>query len=110
MWNFGFPAILKGFLDRVFVPGVSFRLEPNGDYVPMLRNVRKLGVGCAYGGGRLLTLMMGDPPRRFVTRTLRAVCAPGARCDYLALHDMNHPNAERRKRFLAKVEARFSAW
>src|SRR4028118_1098159 len=26
VWNFGFPAILKGFLDRVFLPGVSFRL------------------------------------------------------------------------------------
>jgi NAD(P)H dehydrogenase (quinone) len=24
VWNMGFPAILKGFLDRVFLPGVSF--------------------------------------------------------------------------------------
>jgi NAD(P)H dehydrogenase (quinone) len=23
VWNFGFPAILKGFFDRVFLPGVS---------------------------------------------------------------------------------------
>jgi putative NADPH-quinone reductase len=27
VWNFGYPAILKGFLDRVFLPGVSFKLE-----------------------------------------------------------------------------------
>ncbi len=27
VWNFGPPAILKGYFDRVFVPGVSFRLE-----------------------------------------------------------------------------------
>ncbi len=26
VWNFGFPAILKGYLDRVFLPGVSFKL------------------------------------------------------------------------------------
>ena len=26
VWNFGFPAILKGFFDRVFLPGVSFKL------------------------------------------------------------------------------------
>jgi len=26
VWNFGYPAILKGFLDRVFLPGVSFKL------------------------------------------------------------------------------------
>jgi hypothetical protein len=26
VWNFGYPAILKGFFDRVFLPGVSFHL------------------------------------------------------------------------------------
>ena len=26
VWNYGYPAILKGFFDRVFLPGVSFRL------------------------------------------------------------------------------------
>ena len=30
VWNEGFPAILKGFLDRVFLPGVSFRKDPDG--------------------------------------------------------------------------------
>ena len=24
VWNFGFPAMLKGYFDRVFLPGVSF--------------------------------------------------------------------------------------
>jgi NAD(P)H dehydrogenase (quinone) len=110
VWNMGFPAILKGFVDRVFIPGVSFRLKENGDYVPMLHNIKRLGVVCTYGGGRVLTILMGDPPRRFLERTLRGDCAPGARCDYLALYDMNHARPERRKRFLAKVEAHFSTW
>jgi NAD(P)H dehydrogenase (quinone) len=110
VWNMGFPAILKGFVDRVFVPGVSFRLEQNGDFVPMLHNVKRLGVVCTYGGGRALTMLMGDPPRRFLARSLRGICAPGAPCDYLALYDMNHTRPERRKRFLAKVEAHFSTW
>ena len=26
VWNYGYPAILKGFFDRVFLPGVSFDL------------------------------------------------------------------------------------
>ena len=34
VWNMGFPAILKGFIDKVFLPGVSFSLSENGDYVP----------------------------------------------------------------------------
>ena len=27
VWNMGFPAILKGFVDKVFLPGVSFNLK-----------------------------------------------------------------------------------
>jgi NAD(P)H dehydrogenase (quinone) len=26
VWNYGYPAILKGWFDRVFLPGVSFGL------------------------------------------------------------------------------------
>ena len=110
VWNMGFPAILKGFLDRVFLPGVSFTLKDNGDYVPTLHNIKRLGVVCTYGSDRLLTYLMGDPPRRVLTRTIRGICAPGTRCDYLAHYDMNHTRPEQRKKFLAKVEANFSAW
>jgi NAD(P)H dehydrogenase (quinone) len=110
VWNMGFPAILKGFVDRVFLPGVSFTRKENGDYVPALRNIGRLGVVCTYGGGLLFTILMGDLPRRFLIRSLRGICAPGARYDYLAHYDMDHTGPERRKRFLAKVEARFSTW
>src|SRR5688572_6694028 len=41
VWNFGFPAILKGFLDRVFLPGVSFRLE-GGRVKPNLANITSI--------------------------------------------------------------------
>jgi len=41
VWNFGYPAILKGFLDRVFLPGVSFKLE-DGKVKPNLTQIRKL--------------------------------------------------------------------
>ena len=102
VWNMGFPAILKGFVDKVFLPGVSFTLGEDGAYTPCLHNIKRLGVVCTYGGGRWLTLMMGDPPRRFLTRSLRRICAPGARCDYLAHYDMNHSTPERRAAFLEK--------
>ena len=34
VWNMGFPAILKGFVDKVFLPGVSFTLGEDGSYNP----------------------------------------------------------------------------
>ena len=110
VWNMGFPAILKGFVDKVFLPGVSFNLKEDGAYVPCLHNVRRLGAVCTYGGGRLTTFLMGDPPRRFLKRSMRLNCAPGARCDYLACYDMDHTTPERRIRFLEAVERKFSTW
>ena len=40
VWNYGYPAILKGFFDRVFLPGVSFILA-DGGVKPNLNNIRK---------------------------------------------------------------------
>jgi putative NADPH-quinone reductase len=102
VWNYGFPAILKGFFDRVFLPGVSFRLE-NGVVVPNLHNIRKLAAVVTYGGDWKRTLLMGDPPKKVVKRAVRAVCHPLARTKYLALHDMNRADDAKRAAFLAKV-------
>jgi putative NADPH-quinone reductase len=110
VWNMGFPAILKGFVDKVFLPGVSFVLKEDGAYVPRLHNIRRLGVVCTYGGARWKTFLAGDPPRRFVMRSMRINCAPGARVDYLAHYDMDHTEPARRAAFMTKVEATFSAW
>ena len=78
---------------RSSCPGVSFTLGEDGSYNPCLHNIKRLGVVCTYGGSRLLTFFMGDPPRRFLTRSMRRICAPGARCDYLAHYDMDHTTA-----------------
>ena len=110
VWNMGFPAILKGFVDKVFLPGVSFSITDDGAYVPSLHNIKRLGVVCTYGGRRWTTFLMGDPPRRFLQRTMRLNCAPGAAFDYLGCYDMDHTTPERRARFLKTVERRFSSW
>ncbi len=101
VWNFGYPAILKGYFDRVFLPGVSFRLE-GGRVRPNLTHVRRLAAVATYGGDRLGATLAGDPPRRVVCRALAHVCRP-ERLRYLALYDMNRATAERRARFLARV-------
>jgi NAD(P)H dehydrogenase (quinone) len=110
VWNYGFPAILKGFVDKVFLPGVSFDLSEQGDYTPKLANVRRLAAVCTYGGTRLRTILMGDPPRRFVKRSLRSLIAPGGSCTYLAHYDMNHTRPERRRRFLDQARRAFLKW
>ena len=110
VWNFGFPAIMKGYLDRVWVPGVAFDIGPNGDLRLTLQHVRKLAAVCTYGGQRWRALLMSDPPRRAVTRMLRAHIALRGTCDYLACYDMNHTTEARRAAFLSRVDATFAHW
>jgi NAD(P)H dehydrogenase (quinone) len=104
VWNFGWPAILKGYFDRVFLPGVSFRLEA-GKVAGALTNIRRLLVVTTYGGSRWRAFMVGDPPRKIATRVLRAVTGFKARIGYVAHYDMNRSTGATRAAFLAQVRA-----
>ena len=101
VWNFGYPAILKGFLDRVFLPGVSFKLV-DGKVRTNLTHVRKLAAVTTYGGTWFRAFGAGDPPRRHFTRAVRYVTQPTT-MRYLALYDMNRATDARRAAFLEKV-------
>ncbi|MFK0687498.1 NAD(P)H-dependent oxidoreductase [Mesorhizobium sp. IMUNJ 23033] len=109
VWNFGFPAMLKGFFDRVFLPGVSFRLV-DGKVQPSLHNIRKVAAVTTYGGSRFRAMLMGDPPRKLVNRMLRATIKPGASVSYIAHYSMNLSTDETRRAFMAKVGASMDAF
>jgi putative NADPH-quinone reductase len=109
VWNYGYPAILKGFFDRVFLPGVSFKLV-DGKVQPTLHNIRKLAAVTTYGGSRFRAMLMGDPPRKIVKRMLRATIKPGASVSYLAHYSMNLSTDETRNAFMAKVAATMDAF
>ncbi|GLS28708.1 Putative NADPH-quinone reductase (modulator of drug activity B) [Mesorhizobium albiziae] len=109
VWNYGYPAILKGFFDRVFLPGVSFKLV-DGAVVPSLHGIRKLAAVTSYGGSRFRAMLMGDPPRRLVKRALRATIKPGAPVSYLAHYSMNLSTDRSRQKFMAKVAAAMDAF
>ena len=102
VWNFGYPAILKGFFDRVFLPGVSFRLE-DGKVRPNLTHIRKLAAVTTYGGTRMRALLAGDPPRHVVKRAVWHVTRPDT-LRYLALYDMNRATDTQRSAFQRRVE------
>jgi NAD(P)H dehydrogenase (quinone) len=110
VWNEGFPAILKGFFDRVFIPGISFKMDAKGAVVPSLDNLKKLAAVSTYGADRISTFLLGDPPRRVVKRLVRAMPGHHVSCDYLALYDMNRAKLEKRRHFLVKAKRLFESW
>lgn len=102
VWNFGYPAILKGYFDRVFVPGVTFRMN-GGKLETCLHNIRKVAAVTTYGGKRWRAFVLGDPPRKLVNRLLRVTVKPGAPFTYLAHYDMNNCTPQALDAFKRKV-------
>ncbi len=104
-WWWGPPAMLKGWLERVWLPKVTFeparrkgeRLRPN------MRHVRRFTV-ITHGGSPWWWLkLMGDPHRRVMMRGMGMLFHPRCRKTWLQLHDMNHVTAHDCERFMRRV-------
>ena len=107
-WWMGQPAILKGWLDRVWRLGVAFRLE-DGQVKPALTRIRVIGVVTTLGSSRWhWSLLMGAPGRKILLRAPLGCTGLNTRTFWLALHDMDRSTPARRERFLARVRARIA--
>jgi NAD(P)H dehydrogenase (quinone) len=109
-WCYGAPAMLKGYLDRLILPGVAFDLSDPARVRPILTNIKKLAGIVTYGRPRLAAWYMGDPPRKLVTRYLRWFIAPGAPVGYHALYRLNVATDADRCAFLDRVEQRMASF
>ncbi|MBX3569506.1 MAG: NAD(P)H-dependent oxidoreductase [Rhizobiaceae bacterium] len=109
VWNYGYPAILKGFFDRAFLPGVSFRLV-DGKVRPSLHNIRRVAAVTSYGGSRFRAWLMGDPPRKLIHRLMRSTVKPGASVSYLAHYSMNLSTDASRAAFMRRVAERMDGF
>jgi NAD(P)H dehydrogenase (quinone) len=109
-WWFGMPAMLKGWLDRVWLPGVAFHLGGPKALLPLLTNIRHIAVVTTYGSPWWLLWWVGWPDRRVVRRGLRPLCAAGCRIHWLGLTGMDADDRRGRERFLARVRRHLSGW
>jgi NAD(P)H dehydrogenase (quinone) len=106
-WWMGLPAILKGWLDRVLVPGVAFHLDERTNRVrPGLRHVQRIVGITTYGSPRRYVRLMTDGGRRTLLRALRMLAPWGRRTTWLALYGVDTSTSEQRARFVRRVEER----
>jgi putative NADPH-quinone reductase len=102
-WCFGAPAMLKGFFDKVLLPGVSFDMSDASHIKPLLANLKLVTGIVTYGRGRLSAFAMGDAPRKLVMRYLPRCAVVKARAHFHGLYDMNSADEATRKAFIADI-------
>src|SRR5580693_423477 len=90
-WWYGMPAMLKGYFDRVWLPGVAFDVTPGvGVITHRLSQIRRIVVITTYGSPWwIIRFFMGDPARKFVSRGLRRLCGRGCLVDWYIKYDMD---------------------
>lgn len=110
-WWYGVPAMLKGWLDRVWLPGVAFSMpRPNETIQPKLTHIRKLAVITTCGASWWLTQIVGAPGRNLLLRGCRFLMAPRCRRVFLAHYLMDSSTPASRETFRAKVRAKMAAF
>jgi NAD(P)H dehydrogenase (quinone) len=110
-WYYGAPAMLKGWLERVWLPGVSFRVATAKERTISgeLRNI-KLFVGITTSGSPWWWLkVIGDPGRSLFMKALRPLYARRCKMKWLQLYNMNHVTQPEREAFIARVKRELAA-
>jgi putative NADPH-quinone reductase len=108
-WCYGLPAMLKGWFDRVLLPGVSFELLEDGRARPALRHIKRVAGISTYGRPWwVATFIISNLPKRHIVRYFKLITGGNARTSWTAHYDMNRSTPETRAAFLAKVDREMS--
>lgn len=103
-WWSGLPAVLKGWLERVLVTGVAFRIDPRTSKVrPALGHIDWIIGISTYGSPRTYISLINDNGRRILTRAVRLVCGRRTRTRWLALYSIDTATDAERRSFIERV-------
>jgi NAD(P)H dehydrogenase (quinone) len=110
-WWYGPPAMLKGWLDRVWVPFATFEMpQPMKPIGRVLTNIRLVAAVSTLGSPWWWwKISMAEPGRQIIVKGLSVLCHPRCKTLWLALHQIDGASEDKRKGFLSKVERAFKA-
>jgi putative NADPH-quinone reductase len=111
-WWFGFPAMLKGWFDRVWAPGVAY--DHAGDLGPIRPRLDKLrhalaitSLGSPWWVDRFI---LRQPVKRVLKTALLGTCAPQCRFGMLSLYRAESLAPDQVHAFRARIGRTLSKW
>ena len=111
-WWFGFPAILKGWFDRVWAPGIAYdHADQYGPIKPRLTRLRHLLVVTSLGSPWWVDrLVLRQPVKRVLKSAIVGTCAPQCRFEMMSLYKSEQLSTGRADRFAARMAGRLQRW
>lgn len=104
-WWYGLPAMLKGWLDRVMLPGLAFHMPDEGENIkPALTQITQLAAFTTCGASWWLTRLIGAPGKRTLLRGLKLLCAPRCKTIFAAHYLMDSAKPDSLNAHLGRVE------
>jgi len=111
-WWFGFPAVLKGWFDRVWAPGIAYdHASDLGPIRPRLHGLRRTLAITSLGSPWWVDrLVLRQPVRRVLKTALLGTCAPACRFEMLSLYKAERLTAAQVAPFRSRIERTLSRW
>ena len=104
-WWSGQPAMLKGWIDRVWGSGIAWELPEGAGVVrPLLTSIRRLVIITTHGSSKLVNAFEGESGKRTITRSVRAMCSRRVRTTWCAFYRLDVAPESKRLAFLDRVE------
>ncbi|MES0885287.1 NAD(P)H-dependent oxidoreductase [Roseibium sp. SCP14] len=111
-WWFGFPAILKGWFDRAWGPGLAYdHADDFGPIKPKLFNLRQVLAVTTLGSPWWVDrLVMWQPVRRILKHALLGACTRNSRLEFLSLYGAEKIQEKQVRAFEAKIVKALDKW
>ncbi len=111
-WWFGFPAILKGWFDRVWAPGIAYdHASDLGPIKPRLYKLRRAlaitSLGAPWWVDRFV---LRQPVKRVLKTALLGTCAPACKFEMLSLHKAEKLAEVQVRAFRGRIERVLRGW
>jgi NAD(P)H dehydrogenase (quinone) len=110
-WWFGLPAMLKGWLERVWVPHETFIMPTDATGLqPNMQNISRIAIVTTCGASWWVSKLVGEPGRKTIMRGIKLLAKPGCKTRYLAHYKMDSSTLDSRTNYIETVKEKVAAF